>query len=103
MSRYATIDDDFTNIILNGISYDFSATTDIKIRNIQFGVTPFIGFNYAINDYLRVGIETAWDISYFSSRNTLINTIEGDELIRSTGLISRFRPIRFINLSVRFS
>jgi len=103
MSRYAAVDDDVTNLILNGISYDFSITTDIKLRNIQLGITPFIGFNYAINNYLRVGIETAWDISYFRSRNTLINKIDGDELIYSTGLISRFRPIRFINLSVRFN
>ena len=105
IGRYVTIDDDVTNLRLNNVDYDLALTEDNEFSHLRLGITPFLGFTYAINSYLYIGAETGLDIFYFSGTHTLVDLFptRTEETVKNAGIKSIFVPIRFLNLSIRFN
>lgn len=91
--------------IINSVEYEVTNDGLQKLNNIEVGTTPFVGFNYAINSYLRIGIETGLHIRYYYNNREERGDSDPDFLLVktiNTGIYTYFDPIRFVNLSVRF-
>ncbi len=117
--RYYKVNDDFYFSNTPGILFDYDNSVNRRIQTITVGVTPFIGIKYYITKQFSVGLESSYEIGFFSTRYqevrtavTLLDWGNGDyqfisrDIISpqriSNGIISTLNGIRYITLSYAF-
>jgi hypothetical protein len=102
MSDYVSeYESNYTYYDENGNLVSKIVTNKSESSNTEYGISPFLGINYFINENLSIGVETNYAIGSYKNESKNTN---GDETYKywNKGINSRFGPIGILSLNVHF-
>ncbi len=107
-------DDDISNGVIGTLTVNLTETTDRKLQTLKGGINPFFGIKYYFTDRLSLGVETGFEISYFSQKTTelvssqqiiggeFVPVVEELEPFVSNGILTAFNNLRFLTIGYTF-